>query len=364
MKISTESVGNQRLRLRWYHQGRQYCVALGVQDGKLARAFAATIAAQIESDILSGHFDATLLKYKPHGGKQGTIISAVELWRRYTDWAAKERNLSKGTLGRYKALNGHLERVLGSCKCDAVSEARAHDVVAHLNESCCASTVKQFVWLLRSAWDWAAGKYHVVNPNPWQRCSDRLKPSPRKIVKPFTQTELDRALATIRDTPSLSHYYPVVLFLATTGCRPGEAMALRWLHLNSNAVLIADAVNRQGEIKQTKTEKTRTVYLPPQFAEWLNAQRREPDDLMFPAPRGGLLCDKRLNKVWKRALEAAGVEYRRSYTIRHTVISKALEKGYTPTQIAEQTGHHPRVLMDVYAHTINSVILGSDLFGT
>ncbi len=53
------------LRLRWRHEGKRYCLALGIPDNKLNRAAAQTKARQIEGDMVTGNFDPTLTKYKP-----------------------------------------------------------------------------------------------------------------------------------------------------------------------------------------------------------------------------------------------------------------------------------------------------------
>lgn len=53
-----------RLRLRWRVSGKRYCLSLGLADKCENRKLAESLARQIELDIISDNFDASLAKYK------------------------------------------------------------------------------------------------------------------------------------------------------------------------------------------------------------------------------------------------------------------------------------------------------------
>lgn len=55
----------------------------------------------------------------------------------------------------------------------------------------------------------------------------------------------------------------------------------------------------------------------------------------------------------KPALEELGINYRRPYTTRHTLISHGLETGMNPVAIARLTGHDVRTLYESYAGLVN-----------
>ena len=79
-KIWIEKTG-KTLRLRWNYEGKKQALSLGVADHPVGRAFAAKKMAEISMDLISGHYDPTLLKYKPRKlGANPTEISAVELF--------------------------------------------------------------------------------------------------------------------------------------------------------------------------------------------------------------------------------------------------------------------------------------------
>lgn len=368
MKVSVEIAQGRYVRLRWSYQGKRVYISLDIPDSPLARSVAQKQAAIIQADILSGNYDQTLLKYKPHTGKLGTVVSAVELWQHYTKAMQTDKGLSASSMVRYRAIANHLETTLGSLKAESVTEAKAKDFAAYLSERCSGHTVKVYLYLLANCWDWASGRYHVAASNPWRSPLERVKPSPRKRVKPFTQAELSTILKTLQQHQHYARYYPLVLFLAAVGCRPGEAMALTWGHVSDDfkSVEVVAAVNRQGQIKDTKNHKERVVWLPPVVTAMLSEryQHQPPDALVFPAVRGGLLDDKRLARMWKQLLKDCNITFRRIYTLRHTVISRALASGFTPIAIAEQTGHLPRTLIDNYAHVIEQKVLLLQLIET
>ncbi|NCJ05337.1 DUF3596 domain-containing protein [Synechococcales cyanobacterium C] len=96
MKTTIEN-HDGRLRLRWRYHGKRYTLACGVADSAIGRGLARQKASQIEVDVATGHFDHTLLKYKPRIlGKTPTELSAPVLFERYTQAMAKEKGLSLG----------------------------------------------------------------------------------------------------------------------------------------------------------------------------------------------------------------------------------------------------------------------------
>ncbi|MFH7242125.1 MAG: Arm DNA-binding domain-containing protein [Spirulina sp.] len=58
-------VSHGRLQLRFRHQGKRHYLSLGFADTPANRKLAEMKAKEIELDILSGHFDETLTRYKP-----------------------------------------------------------------------------------------------------------------------------------------------------------------------------------------------------------------------------------------------------------------------------------------------------------
>ncbi len=102
------------LRLRWYYQGSRTSLSLGVANDSTGLAFAEMKKGEIAMDLMTGHYDPTLLKYKPRKlGRNPTEISAVALFQKYTQQRMKERELSHSSIVRFKGIASKLSQLLG-----------------------------------------------------------------------------------------------------------------------------------------------------------------------------------------------------------------------------------------------------------
>jgi integrase len=73
-----------------------------------------------------------------------------------------------------------------------------------------------------------------------------VKPAPKQKVKPFALAEVQAILAAFRTDRYYQHYADFVTFLFGTGCRFGEAVALKWRHIadDYSTVWIGESVSR------------------------------------------------------------------------------------------------------------------------
>jgi integrase len=358
MKVS---IGTNKgwLRLRWQYETKPYSLNVGLQDTPTNRSYAQQVAGRIQFDILGNQFDLTLLKYRPRTlGQKATELTVPELFKRFTAYQFKEKGLAPGSRRRYHPIQSCLEQRL-NVPAHQVGERTAGNYAALLLERLESRTAKERLWMLASCWEWAKGKYHIAEENPWTAQVQRIKPQPSQRVKPFTAAEIKAILGAFQTPTHYSHYADFVAFLFGVGCRFGEAAGLQWKHVADNfqTVWIGESVSR-GHRKSTKTGKARTVMLSPTVAKMLGdrhtAIKPKSDDLVFPSPKGLPIDDHNFrNRAWKAILEQCRVEYRKPYAVRHSTISHALAHGANPMDLAEQTGHDKRVLLSTYAHAIH-----------
>jgi hypothetical protein len=146
-----------RLRLRWIcpTQGRRRTLALGLDNSSVTRAFAVKLKDQIEKDIENigyGHYDATLLKYRPQTlGKNASVITTVELFDRFTQHQFKHEGLAKSSIeSRYKPIKRMLEKHL-EIQAAAVDLRRAVSFADICADTLTPSTAKARIMLLKSA---------------------------------------------------------------------------------------------------------------------------------------------------------------------------------------------------------------------
>ena len=302
--------GKVTLRLRWYFDGRLESLPLGVQDGEMGLEYAEIVMKSISLDIKRGTYTGKAKYENPHKRKakpreNPDTIPASKLFTVYAKYYVEDRELDKGSAARLDAIASKLQQFLGDKPASQVDEAVTKEVVSQWLESASNNTIKSYLYYLKGCWDWAKGKYPIVEPNPWddqlKRSKSRQKRTTRKQPQPFSIAELEVIIAAFDEHPSYSFYTEFVIFRANSGTRIGEAIGLKWRHLSADysSVWIGESIV-DGERKGTKTGKDRVIDLDPDLQQILldryDRVQPEPDDLVFPSPKG-LSIDDHNSKI-------------------------------------------------------------------
>jgi integrase len=187
----------------------------------------------------------------------------------------------------------------------------------------------------------------------------------RKLAAALTRDEADALSDVLRtDERALELDLPdLVDFCLATGCRIGEALAVREsaLDLDAGRVEInATIVRRKGgglSVQERPKTKAgwRVLALPPHITERLRARAAEtrfraPEGVVFGSPFAPTLRDpsntaKALRSVLDR-LDFPGVTF---HTFRKTVATRLDQAGFTSRQVADHLGHaQPSMTQDVY----------------
>ena len=160
----------------------------------------------------------------------------------------------------------------------------------------------------------------------------------REAVAPLTADELRHFLTTAKE--SFPGDYPLLLFLARTGARIGEALALEWGDINwpESYATIERSVNR-GEISTPKSGHSRRVDLSPQLMETLEPMRGS--GLVFRDQVGRLVNPENWRKRnFARIVAASEVRRFRIHDLRHTYATLRIAKGDNIADVSHQLGHH------------------------
>jgi integrase len=187
----------------------------------------------------------------------------------------------------------------------------------------------------------------------------QLKATDIEILK---ADQIAAVLASLRG----SRLHPIASLALATGMRRGELLALRWREVDLGNATIA--ISRSLEqtraglrFKGTKTERSRTISLPPSAVDMLKAHRKEqlelrmvlglgkPDDeaLVFPnedctAP----ISPNCLSVQWGRAVPQVTF-----HALRHTHASALIAAGMDVVTVSRRLGHSkPTITLNVYAH--------------
>jgi integrase len=162
----------------------------------------------------------------------------------------------------------------------------------------------------------------------------------------------------------------LLVFLVGTGCRRGEALALRWSDLDvdgGTARIRATLARTRDGLVMTgpKTEKSRRqVPLPRPVVEELRAHRAAQAaerlrlgpawvdlDLVFPNEIGGYWEPRNVARSCAALAASVGLEDVTIHTIRHSTASALIEAGTPMKVVQELLGHSSfAITADVYSH--------------
>jgi integrase len=145
-------------------------------------------------------------------------------------------------------------------------------------------------------------------------------------INPFSKQERDLIIQTFESDRYYSYYTLYVRFLFFTGCRPSEAIALKWKHITKSAIKFRQAIvmSESGLVckERLKTQKKRDFPINAEVKEILQKIRPDSaksDSLIFTSRRGKFLDHHNFsNRAWKSILKKCGIPYRKSYHTRHT----------------------------------------------
>jgi integrase len=180
-----------------------------------------------------------------------------------------------------------------------------------------------------------------VGPNPQPRSEELL---------PFTPDEIGALDVELGPT-----FGPLVVFAAETGLRTNEWAALerRDVDRSGPAVLVQRRYAAGALTPYPKTIGSRRRV--PLSARALGALDRLPprldSRLVFPAARGGHIgLDTWRTREWYPALEAARLQRRGPYQLRHTFATEALAAGISLFELARVMGTSVEMIGATYGH--------------
>ncbi|MGB0748165.1 MAG: tyrosine-type recombinase/integrase [Magnetospiraceae bacterium] len=193
----------------------------------------------------------------------------------------------------------------------------------------------------------------------------------RKVVAPSKQ-DVRKVIDAADDD-----FKPWLIFAAATGVRSGEQRFLRWRHvdLDIGMLNIEGAIDPHNVEKSTKTQSgIRQIPLGDDTIKHLRRWRMrskfsQNDDLMFPAPGGGImshsnLLNRRFKPIFARLEAAHDADPINTpeppnrfnwHSLRHFCVSIWIEAGLTPKEVQVLAGHkNLSTTMNIYAHIFPS----------
>jgi integrase len=173
----------------------------------------------------------------------------------------------------------------------------------------------------------------------------------RKRERRLSNEEYAQFGAALRETPAT--LWPAAVaaarFIALTGMRRGEVLALRWSEI--------DLARRTATLAETKTGKS----MRPLARGACDVLRSLPQigEFVFPSSRSdGHMAG--FPKLWARIAKLGALPADVTpHVLRHSFASLAADLGYSEPTIAALVGHKGRTITSRYVHSADAVLLAA-----
>jgi integrase len=259
-------------------------------------------------------------------------------------WLATCGTLKRSSSVAEKAIvETHLRPAFDRMRLDEIGPTAVRTLVSQLNARRAPKTVRNVHAVLFNVLSLAVEE-GLLEGNP---CTGtRLPKNRRKKPRAFlTEQEVERLVAATDE-----HYRPLVVVLATTGLRWGEAVGLRVgrVDLLARELRVEETANEAAGVLTYGPPKSeasvRTVTLPARAVDALLplVAGRDRKDLVF-VTRQGLPVRHRnfYYRQWRRAVAAAGLVERQPtpHDLRHTHAAVLIARGVPLSAVKERLGH-------------------------
>ncbi|EEP73543.1 integrase [Micromonospora sp. ATCC 39149] len=329
-----------------------------IQTGYPTKTSAKNAMVQFRAEQLQGN------ALMPRGG-QITLADFVGEW-----WPSYEKTLKPTAVNSEgNRIRNHLLPILGHLTLDEldgqVTQQWVNDLEAGVGpwpestrgrrKPLAAKTISNCHGLLHTICGAAiAAKRIRLNP-----CSSTMLPRREpKEMKFLSDPEIGRLITALPP-----HWRPLVMLLVATGLRWGEAIGLRAGRVDLLAARPRLTVVEQlqelastGELvfQSPKTAKgRRTVSFTTKVALLLTPliAGKKSDEVVFTAPKGGMVRTRNFRRIWVKACEEAGLPGLRIHDLRHTHAAILISAGRPLSAISRRLGHSSIAVTDLlYGH--------------
>lgn len=338
-----------------YNGKRYYCYGRTMKE---ARANELAKRKELEESI-----------YKP--GKELTLNEYHERWEAARPGTVKGSTICKQSFEYACAARTPIDAAgtkLGEMKLIDIERQNIKDAKAVLANQFSTTTVNGIIALLN----------HIFNDAMTERI---IQWNPVRGVKPLQRTEPEardtnhRAL-TEQETKAFfaaatdSWYLNLCRFLIASGCRCGEAGALRLFDIKADFLQIERTITKTengthviGDSPKTKHGR-RAIPYTDAIREAVEAQKKlnaamfggkvvDLNSCIFKTPDGKLLDASAVNWDIAKTCKAAGIERFTAHAFRDTFATRAVESGMNFKTLQEILGHaNIGMTMNLYAHVM------------
>jgi integrase len=270
--------------------------------------------------------------------RKRTLADAIDRYLEFTLPRSKHRKNAKEQTRLLEWWKTELgRRPLAAITTAVVAEARdsLSKRLTRAGEPLSGSTVNRYVTALSAVMRVTVKEFGWIGKNPVAGVG-RLEDS--KGRERFLSDDERVALLAACDASACAALPHFVRLALATGARKGELLALQWPNV--------DLSRRTARFVDTKNGENRTVPLAQTAVDTLKRWKdgRLPVGAVFPDMAGPL------DKAWREARDAAGLQGFRFHDLRHSAASYLAMSGATLMDIAAILGHKTLAMVKRYSH--------------
>jgi len=185
-----------------------------------------------------------------------------------------------------------------------------------------------------------AVKWGHIRDNPATQV--RAPRVPKNPPAALSKTEVNQLL----NHPASAKHRTLILTALYTGLRMGELIWLQWkdVDLGRGQIYVR---NKPGHT--LKSYQARTVPIPDALASTLGGSAAEPEEWVFPSPRGKRWQPENLSKRICKVFKESGLEGG-LHKLRHTYASHLVMNGASLASVKELLGHASITTTMIYTH--------------
>lgn len=284
-------------------------------------------------------------------------------------WYETHKNEWKSTsqLQRENAIKYQMKPLLGKYKLADLDKTTYKRVyINELLKEYKPSTVQLFHRLFKVAIN-AAVDDEIIPRNRFNKITIQSEKSDDNF---YSADELKSFLANVKEMENITNY-TLILLLAYTGLRKGEALGLRWNNIDFTAKTLT--VERTRDNKGERTPKTKNSYRTiliddelinqlKRYRNWCkelmlsNGMKLSDNDFIFISHQSGTpLSDNTIKFSMDRIIKKTGAKRITPHGLRHTHATILISQRIPVKVIADRLGNTPQMILDIYGHSFKDL---------
>lgn len=292
-----------------------------------------------------------------------TISEWLDIWfeTHKNDWKITSK------IQRENAIKHQMKPMLGKYKLADLDKTTYKRVyINELLKNYKPSTVQLFHRLFKAAIN-AAVDDEVIPRNRFNKISIQNEESADNFL---TADELKLFLSASKGLENITNY-TIILLLAFTGLRKGEALGLKWENVNFEKKTLT--VERTRDNKGVRTPKTKNSYRTILIDDTLINQLKiydtwcketmlsfgrhlkDTDFIFISYQTGTPVTDNTIKYSIDRIIKRTGTKRITPHGLRHTHATILIGQRIPVKVIADRLGNSPQMILDIYGHSFKDL---------